>query len=113
MEGQGMQRLIMVNNVLPQSSYGLHGTGFGTGTSALTALAPGALFSSNVIPGQPAGSYPAGNFFPAASSSIVFSSPQEGNYSLSASNSFSQGLFGRIGVDAQVLATKTNGVVIQ
>ena len=62
-EGVPMLRLVMVDNVFPMTDYGVYGTGAGQGAGALRVIAPDAVFTGNVLPGQPAATYPPGNFF--------------------------------------------------
>ncbi|MEP6781851.1 MAG: right-handed parallel beta-helix repeat-containing protein [Gemmatimonadaceae bacterium] len=62
-EGVPMLRLVMVDNVFPMTDYGVYGTGAGQGAGALRVIAPDAVFTGNVLPGQSAATYPPGNFF--------------------------------------------------
>jgi hypothetical protein len=77
MDGGPQQRLTFVNNVLPQTEYGVFGSNIGMGTAALEQYAPGAQFKGNVLPGQLERLYPTGNFFPAATTVRPYLHPSE------------------------------------
>jgi len=63
-DGRVSSRTVIANNVFPSSTYGIWGSGKGTGTAALNYYAPDGITIGNVIPGQPGNAYPANNFFP-------------------------------------------------
>lgn len=112
MDGSGKPevRTTIVNNVFPNTSYGIFGSSKGMGTSALSYYAPGAVVAGNVLPSQSASGYPAGNFFPSSMLSILFTNLLGGDFSLSSSNAYYSGTLGKIGVNSQTLNSLTNGV---
>ena len=65
---QPQARLTLVNNVFPATTYGIFGSGAGTGSAALGRFAPAAVVTGNVLPNQLSAGYPGGNEFPAAPS---------------------------------------------
>lgn len=75
-DGTPSPGFIFTNNIVDHGQYGVHGSGSGDGNSTLAQFAPGAVFTSNIIPGGGSCTqYPAGNFcpatFPASSSSVA------------------------------------------
>jgi hypothetical protein len=52
------------NNAAPHNTYGIFGSGAGTGTAALETYFPGAVVRRNALGGGPAAMYPADNLFP-------------------------------------------------
>ena len=111
LDGGGQVGLTLVNNVFPQTAYGIIGNIVGVGTPAITAYAPGAVVRENIFPGQPGSVYPSGNYFPSSATSIAFASSSSGNYELSPRYSFFQGSFGKIGLDYATLASAVAGAV--
>ena len=111
LDGGGQVGLTLVNNVFPQTAYGIIGNIVGVGTPAITAYAPGAVVRENIFPGQPGSVYPSGNYFPSSATSIAFASSSSGNYELSPRYSFFQGSFGKIGLDYTTLASAVAGAV--
>ena len=109
-DGGAAVRMTVVNNVFPTSTYGFKGSGTGAGNAPIAAWMPGGLVAGNVLPGQDAGAYPNTNFFPQNSAAILFQALLSGDFSLSASNPFYSGIYGRIGVDNSVLSRAIDGV---
>ena len=70
------------NNITPHSSYGISGSGQGSGTVALDYFTPGAVFLKNVLAGGQASSYPANNFFPPNLVAVGFVDQAADNYRL-------------------------------
>ena len=52
------------NNVAPHNDWGFFGSGAGSGSGALSAYFPGAVFRRNALGGGPASQYPPDNLFP-------------------------------------------------
>lgn len=73
-DGQPGSHTIIANNVFPASSYGVFGSGKGSGNVALSYYAPDGVFTGNVVPGQSASVYPANNYFPISGISGVVGS---------------------------------------
>ncbi len=85
--------LVFSNNVLSSGQYGVFGSGKGTGNAALSAFAPGGVFTGNVIIGGTASAYSSypGNYFPI---SVSFVSPSTGNYNLTTPSLYDGGAAG-------------------
>jgi hypothetical protein len=71
--------LVIRNNILSYGLYGMYGSGVGSGTAALEAFAPDAIFSGNVVYGfEPddlgriESQYPAGNAYIPDAAAVVF-----------------------------------------
>lgn len=62
--GEPMVGFQFTNNLTPHDTYGILGSGVGTGNPALAHYFPGAVVTGNVIAGGVARVYPAGNQFP-------------------------------------------------
>jgi Right handed beta helix region len=65
-DGPPVLGFVYTNNLSKYGSYGISGTGHGSGFSAIAAFLPGSEITRNVIAGAPSASYPAGNSFPSA-----------------------------------------------
>jgi hypothetical protein len=63
-DGPPVLSFVYTNNLSKYGSYGITGTGRGSGNSAIGAYLPGADISRNVIAGAPAANYPVDNSFP-------------------------------------------------
>ncbi|MGE0445037.1 MAG: putative Ig domain-containing protein [Vicinamibacterales bacterium] len=64
LSGPPMSGVAITNNVARHDKYGIFGSGYGYGNSAISHYLPGALVTRNVLAGGPASSYPSGNLFP-------------------------------------------------
>ncbi|MGV3710153.1 MAG: hypothetical protein ACO1Q7_15055 [Gemmatimonas sp.] len=73
-DGFGGTRTTIMNNLLAKSTYGVAGSGIGSGTIALAAYAIGSVFSGNVVPSVQASTYPVNNFFPSGDPLLTRSS---------------------------------------
>ncbi len=93
------------NNLTLNGLYGVIGTGTSSGLNTLNTYFPGIVFAGNVIVGGDAGSYPAGNYFPASTSEVGFVNASGGNYRLSSTSPYrNAGTDGKdIGVDFAAL----------
>jgi hypothetical protein len=67
-------RFIFTNNIAQLNQYGVFGSGVGSGTACLEKYFPGAVFTANVLQGDPANApyYPPGNYFPATLEAVGF-----------------------------------------
>jgi PKD repeat protein len=88
-----MTALVVRNNLIGHGSYGLFGDAVGVGTVALTAYAPDALFSGNVIYGTSGQQlfpslYPSGNSFPSSSAATGLVTGADGLAELGAGSSY-------------------------
>ena len=79
---------VFTNNLSTRSNYGFFGASVGQGKAALTADFANWTFSRNVIVDAPAGSYPAGNFFPTTVAAVRFANYAGGNYALAANSPY-------------------------
>ncbi len=77
------------DNIAPQNTYGVIGTGTGPGIRTLTAYFPGAEFKHNVIVGGAESLYPSGNFFPDSMSQVGFVDAAAQDYRLAPVSAFS------------------------
>ena len=98
--------LVFSNNVLSSGQYGVFGSGKGTGNAALSAFAPGGVFTGNVIIGGTASAYSSypGNYFPI---SVSFVSPSTGNYNLTTPSLYDGGNAGDQFINSKVQAAPT------
>jgi hypothetical protein len=86
-DGPPVLEFVFTNNLSTSGSYGIAGTGRGSGNSAIAGYLPGSAITRNVIAGAPASSYPAGNSFPSlAQFETQFVSIAGGDYRLIASS---------------------------
>jgi hypothetical protein len=102
------------DNLVPHGDYGAFGSGQGEGTNALAFFAPGATFTNNaVFGGGSAGSYPAGNLFPADAAAVGFVDFAGGDYSLTADSSLAKSASDgkAVGADIAALRAAVAGVV--
>jgi hypothetical protein len=110
MDGASSVRLTIVNNVFPATLYGIKGSGAGIGSGTLSRYAVNGVVQGNVFPKQDASIFPANNFFPSSATTILFQALASGDFSLSSSNAFFSGVFGKIGVDNTALSAAISGV---
>lgn len=83
--GAPMSNFVFTNNVAKHDTYGIFGSGFGSGTPALAHYFPGATITRNVLAGGSARAYPAGNLFPSVADFLAhFVNPAGGDYTLKA-----------------------------
>ena len=86
-DGPPVLGFVFTNNLSTYGSYGIAGTGHGSGNSAIGAYLPGSDITRNVLAGAPSASYPAGNSFPSAAQfATQFVSFEGGDYRLIASS---------------------------
>jgi hypothetical protein len=62
--GPAVQGFVFTNNVGRHNSYGIQGTGYGYGNTAIAQYLPNSVIRRNVFAGGSASRYPADNFFP-------------------------------------------------
>jgi hypothetical protein len=80
---------VLTNNLAAHNLYGISGSSFGVGQTALDAYMPGGLVKGNVLAGGTASRYPAGNFFPAVAAwQAGFVDYAGGDYHLSATSPY-------------------------
>ena len=76
------------NNIAPHNTYGVFGSGQGSGIPALHYYFPGYDFRRTVIASAPSGNYPPDNFYPISLFEGVFIDFANGNYRLAASSPY-------------------------
>lgn len=101
--GKAEVRTTIVNNVFPNTSYGIFGSNKGSGSLPINYYAPGAVVVGNVLPQQSSSGYPTGNFFPTNFASILFANLLGGDFSLTSSNAYYNSTLGRVGVNSSTL----------
>lgn len=110
-KGRGLN-LRVVDNVLTKGSYGVKGSGAGTGTASLNAYWNTYTFSGNVLVGSSGDrrSYPANNTFVESLAQIGLTAlgTSAGDVEVSAARTI--GAYSAAGVDATELARMTRGV---
>jgi len=87
-KGAKINNFTFTNNLSTRTRYGFFGSGVGEGNPALNGNFTNWTFSKNVIVGAPAGSYPAGNFFPPEVAAVRFANQAGGNYTLAADSPY-------------------------
>jgi Calx-beta domain-containing protein len=99
------------DNLTIHSGYGIFGDGTGEGTLGLQTFCPGYVFTHNVVVGAPANLYPAGNFYPANTSDVLFVDYAGGNYGLQATSPYNNAATDgtEIGVDMNALLAAQGG----
>jgi len=109
-------RLSVTDNVLDGGRYGIHGDNVGAGTATLTAYAPGATFSGNVLTLNPefVSIFPTNNLYPASISAIGFVSVGTQDYHLSPVSTY-KSTSGNPdpGADIDSVQAAVQGVVVQ
>jgi hypothetical protein len=83
-----ISNFVFTNNLAALTTWGFFGSGVGEGTRPLDSYFSAWTFSKNVLVGRPAGSYPAGNFFPTGIAAVGFANYAGGNYLLSADSPY-------------------------
>ena len=80
---------VITNNVTAHNTYGIAGSSFGYGLTAINAYLPGGVVTRNVLAGGTASRYPAGNFFPTMSAwQAGFVNYAAGDYHLNATSPY-------------------------
>lgn len=77
-----------MDNIAPNNSFGIIGTGTGTGEQTLKQYFPAADVQGNVIIGGQSAAYPGGNFFPASPAAVGFANLAANVLSLSTVSPF-------------------------
>ena len=98
-----INNFVFTNNLSTLTSYGFFGSGLGEGARALNTYFTNWTFSRNVMVGRPAGSYPAGNFFPASLAAVDFVNFAGGNYALAVTSPYRSAGTDGMAVGATVL----------
>jgi uncharacterized repeat protein (TIGR01451 family) len=112
-EGRTHTGFVYTNNISRHNSYGVFGTGAGTGISTLNSYFPGYVFARSLMADGPPNLYPPGNFFPPALEYVGFIDLSGGNYRLAAGSPYKgAGTDGRdIGADIDQLQAAIGAAV--
>jgi hypothetical protein len=85
--GLPVSGFVYTNNISRHNAYGIKAGGLASGLPTLSKFFPGAVVKGNVMAGGPAASYPAGNYFPAASEFLTqFVSASTGDFRLASAS---------------------------
>jgi hypothetical protein len=79
---------VFTNNIIPDNSWAVMGSGAAEGTDTLMKYFPGAVFQKNVLIAGNGAAYPASNYFPPSVSAVGFVDVAGGNYTLSATSPY-------------------------
>lgn len=89
--GKPISGFVFRDNLARHNAYGVLGDNQSPGNATLQAYFPGAIFERNVLAGGPAGSYPAGNYFPSVSElDASFTSIAAENFTLVPGSAFAR-----------------------
>src|ERR1700733_1600501 len=83
-----VNNFVFTNNLSTPTHWGFFGSDVGVSTPALNGNFTSWIFSRNVIVNGPAGSYPAGNFFPTSVAAVRFANYAGGNYTLATNSPY-------------------------
>ena len=102
---------VFANNIVRRSQYGVKASGTGEGTASLTAYAPGAVFTGNIIIGANPSIYPTNNYYPARDSDVGFQNLAAWDVRLTSSSPY-KGVIGGLdpGANVALVNSKTSGV---
>src|SRR5262249_10888581 len=64
--GDATVAFTFTNNIIPDNNWAIMGADQSPGTGTVTQYFPGGVILDNIIAGAPAGSYPAGNYYPSS-----------------------------------------------
>jgi hypothetical protein len=87
-DGAPSSGLMLRDGLFYAGTYGIFGSGMGSGTSALDAYFPGWIVAGNVLIGANASSYPPNNFFPPSFFEAGVVDADAGNFRLSPDSPF-------------------------
>ena len=92
-EGPPATGFVYRNNITPHNTYGVIGSGYGSGIPTLAQYFPGAVFENNVLAGSPAyrPPYPPKNFSPPSLAAVGFMALVGGDYRLAAGSPYKNG----------------------
>ena len=79
---------VVTNNVFPDNTWGVKGSGAAEGNDTIARYYPGSTFQRNVIVSGDPAIYPANNFYPASIGAMGFVDVAGGNYALSSSSPY-------------------------
>jgi hypothetical protein len=98
---------VFQNNIAFHNTYGVIGSGTGTGRPTLDRYFPGAVIRRNVIIGGIADRYPSDNFFPASADDVGFVDAQGHDFRLKPSSKFR-----RAGTDREDVGANADKVAV-
>jgi hypothetical protein len=114
LDGPPCQRVSIVNNIMWNIRYGIHGSGIAQGKPSIEHYLPGAQIKRNVIIGADPDEYPRDNFFPESAKKVMFVDFEEGNYKLGPKSRYrNAGTDGRdIGADIDAVRQATANCIV-
>jgi hypothetical protein len=112
-DGAPVRRLVMHSNLFQGGPYGVHGSGTGSGRSALERYAPGAVFRRNVIVGVDCSIYPGETVCPPRMTDVGFVGALQGNFRAGVGALRNRALDGGdIGADIDRVEAATRGAIV-
>jgi hypothetical protein len=112
-DGPPSYRANYTNNLCSHNTYGIHGSGYASGTASIAAYDLGGTVTKNVLAGGLASSYPEGNYFPPTMMDVGFVNLSGGDYHLSLTSPYrGAGSDGKdLGANIDLINTGTAGVL--
>jgi hypothetical protein len=86
-DGAPVSGFVFTNNIVPDNSYAVMGSGAAPGNGAIAMYFPGSTFRGNIFIGSNPLTYPAGNFYPATITQVGFVDPAS-NFRLSSTSPY-------------------------
>ena len=87
-DGGPTSGFIIRDNVFSRGTYGIFGSGYGEGNSALVHYAPDAVVRGNIVVAAPTSQYPASNYYPASSLTLDMANAGSGDYTLTSASPY-------------------------
>jgi hypothetical protein len=87
-DGNPVSGFTFTNNIVPDNSWAVMGTGSSPGNGTIADYYPGSTFLRNVFIGGTSTTYPADNFYPPTIDAVVFVDVVNGNYDLASGSPF-------------------------
>ena len=106
-------RFVLTNNIIPDHSWAIVGSGTAPGNNTIATYFPGAVVAGNIWAGSNPSIYPAGNYYPASLADVGFVNMGAGDYRLAATSPYqTAGTDGTaVGCNVEALAAALVGVV--
>jgi hypothetical protein len=87
-DGTPVSGFTFTNNIVPDNSWAVMGTGSSPGNGTISAYYPGSTFLRNVFIAGTSNNYPADNFYPPTVAAVLFVDVANGNYNLASGSPF-------------------------
>ena len=81
-------RFVLTNNIIPDYSWALMGSGTAPGNGTIATYLPGAVVDRNIWAGSNPSTYPTGNYYPSTMDDVGFVNLSAGDYRLSATSAY-------------------------